>query len=178
MLQSPTDDGLNRLKTACRYCSWVALALEIVVLASVALVTFTIIVLMAVPSAVDSFYAEGFDVDFSSGQAALLMLMVDLLLLTALIILMLLRNIMRDISREYTPFTQNNIQRLRRMSVVLVVLPVASALSYMAINPSGTWLTDGLSLILSGLIASAFVYSLSLIFRYGASLQKQSDETL
>lgn len=77
---------------------------------------------------------------------------------------------MSYLSKGRTPFTKKTANRVRDLGIYFIIMEIAcEALVFIGsgkIEPDLFWL--------AGLI----LYSFSLIFRYGAKLQRESDETL
>ncbi|MCD2247370.1 DUF2975 domain-containing protein [Listeria marthii] len=86
--------------------------------------------------------------------------------------------IFKDLAAEFTPFSDIEVNRLRRIAWLLLVYSLVPQIVYSILH---TVLIPGYSITL-GLNTSFFFalifYCLTEIFRYGASLQKESDETL
>ncbi|WP_187986126.1 DUF2975 domain-containing protein [Listeria marthii] len=86
--------------------------------------------------------------------------------------------IFKDLAAEFTPFSDVEVNRLRRISYLLLIYALVPQIVYSVLH---TVLIPGYSITL-GLNMSFFFalifYCLTEIFRYGASLQKESDETL
>ncbi|HHT6439208.1 TPA: DUF2975 domain-containing protein [Listeria monocytogenes] len=86
--------------------------------------------------------------------------------------------IFKDLAAEFMPFSDLTVNRLRRIAGILLVYSLAPQIMYSVLH---TVLIPGYS-ITFGLNMSFFFaiifYCLTEIFRYGASLQKESDETL
>ncbi|EDO0149510.1 DUF2975 domain-containing protein, partial [Listeria monocytogenes] len=79
---------------------------------------------------------------------------------------------------NFTPFSNITVSRLRRIAVLMLIYALVPQIIYSILH---TVLIPGYS-IKFGLNMSFFFalifYCLTEIFRYGASLQKESDETL
>lgn len=89
-----------------------------------------------------------------------------------------LRGFLRDVSECYTPFTGNNCDRLRNISIVLVAIGVLTVLFLcMPVGPVEPT-PDTLLMLVPTLLIAIIVYCISLAFRYGTLLQQESDETL
>ncbi|MBC2186788.1 DUF2975 domain-containing protein [Listeria sp. FSL L7-0253] len=86
--------------------------------------------------------------------------------------------IFKDLAAEFAPFSDIEVNRLRRISYLLLIYALVPQIMYSILH---TVLIPGYS-INFGLNMSFFFalifYCLTEIFRYGASLQKESDETL
>lgn len=86
--------------------------------------------------------------------------------------------IFKDLATNFTPFSNITVSRLRRIAVLMLIYALVPQIIYSILH---TVLIPGYS-IKFGLNMSFFFalifYCLTEIFRYGASLQKESDETL
>ena len=95
------------------------------------------------------------------------------------VLLYYLYRLSKNISESRTPFTDASVRYLELMAVILFIstfaLPAISALVSFAY---GIWPYGVISFSPYLLLTSIIVYFLSLIFKYGTSLQKESDETL
>ena len=95
-------------------------------------------------------------------------------------ILFVASSIFKDMSRENTPFTQKNANRLKLISSFLVALgiliqPLRALLTIVFVSPHSDIF---FSVNLGYLVFAAMFFCLALIFEYGAELQRESDETL
>ncbi|EAF0350772.1 TPA: DUF2975 domain-containing protein [Listeria monocytogenes] len=86
--------------------------------------------------------------------------------------------IFKDLAANFTPFNDITVSRLRRIAVLMIIYALVPQIIYSILH---TVLIPGYSINL-GLNMSFFFalifYCLTEIFRYGVSLQKESDETL
>ena len=98
-------------------------------------------------------------------------------------ILLVASFIFKDISREGTPFTKKNSNKIRGISILLIaqciVIPPLQLLA-VKIFTSTTNASDAynINLNLGFIIVPVIFFCLAQIFEYGAELQRQSDETL
>lgn len=94
-----------------------------------------------------------------------------------LTLLLMIYSIFRDISREYTPFKQIHVTRLKWIAGLTVLMGVCTQI---AVTIADYYKTSNLSLQLSfdTIIPSIMIYCVALILAYGCELQRQSDETL
>ncbi|ELK3177724.1 hypothetical protein RT996_001180 [Listeria innocua] len=86
--------------------------------------------------------------------------------------------IFKDLAAEFTPFNDVEIKRLHRIAQLMLVYALGPQILYSALH---TILIPGYSIHLGLDMAFFFAiifYCLTEIFRYGAALQKESDETL
>ncbi|EAC4529291.1 DUF2975 domain-containing protein [Listeria monocytogenes] len=82
--------------------------------------------------------------------------------------------IFKDLAANFTPFSDITVSRLRRIAVLMLIYALVPQIVYTVLIP-GYSINFGLNM--SFFFALIF-YCLTEIFRYGASLQKESDETL
>lgn len=94
-------------------------------------------------------------------------------------ILISTNRIFKNISCEYTPFTQKTAKGMRRIAILLLIDSIVAPQVDSAIQKSISITTGALDNFSDELIILAIVlYCFSLIFQYGVELQRQSDETL
>lgn len=107
---------------------------------------------------------------------------------------LLLGRMLRDISIEGRPFTEKNAGRLFKLAVIMVLYAILERISlelqsqfmlYIGNNEIqvGNFIYDfashsGTSVNIFPLIIAGVFFALSYVFKYGVSLQQQSDETL
>ncbi len=93
------------------------------------------------------------------------------------ITLIILDKIVKGISIGESPFTYQNADRLRLIAIISLITFILSVILraiFVTTMDEGS-MTD---VSLDSLITAAVIYVVSLIFRYGAQLQIQSDETV
>ena len=94
-------------------------------------------------------------------------------------ILIVTNRIFKDISREYTPFLPQNIRRMKKIALLLLLDSIISPPIDLAIRASISASTSSLSGFSTEMtILAIVIYCFALIFQYGVVLQQQSDETL
>jgi|GEM_PF-5410921 len=85
-----------------------------------------------------------------------------------------LRKVFRSTAKSGRPFTADNARYLRSAAIVMLVLTVFGyVVTCLAVSASLSITWD-----LAPLVFAFFFYLLSLMFDYGAALQRESDETL
>ncbi len=91
------------------------------------------------------------------------------------ITVMTVGKIMQSISKEDTPFTEQNADRMRMISIIYFI----SAFLFLVL---GYFMNRGIAgaafLFLGSLLVSVVMYCIALMCQYGSLLQKESDETL
>lgn len=91
----------------------------------------------------------------------------------------MIKALMKALKECETPFTENVIKRMQNFGWSLIPVIVLSALTESVWGAVGSGSTAiNFSLNLGGLLVLAVVFVLTLVFKYGAELQQQSDETL
>lgn len=94
-------------------------------------------------------------------------------------ILVSANRIFRNISREYSPFTQKTVKGMRRIAILLLIDSIVAPHVDFAIKKAISLATGTLYNFSDELnILAIVLYCFSLIFQYGVELQQQSDETL
>lgn len=85
----------------------------------------------------------------------------------------------KNIAREGTPFIDANVHLLISIGIISLVralaVPLVLTIIFAATGTESIF-TSGFSGI--GIIVALFVFALSLVFKYGAELQKEADTTL
>lgn len=85
----------------------------------------------------------------------------------------------KDIQITAMPFTDNNVQRIRRIAKLLIAIAIAPAAAQliamfsMGIDGSVEDVVD-----MTSLVVALIFFCVARIFEYGAALQQQADETL
>lgn len=96
-----------------------------------------------------------------------------------LFVLLLAYQIFKSISLDAIPFSQANAIRLKKIAIVLVIYsivqPISRAWFYTIFAPE---ITIQVSLNVISTILSLIFFFISIVFTYGAELQRLSDETL
>jgi hypothetical protein len=96
-----------------------------------------------------------------------------------LFVLFLALRIFQSISKDVIPFSQDNAKRLKEIAIVLVVYaivqPIARACFYSIFNPE---MVIRSSFNVVSIILAFIFFFISVLFAYGAELQRLSDETL
>lgn len=164
------ENDLTRLKLLCRGLYYVLIAIAALMVLASAVLVVTVVVAYISP---ESMVVEGID----AGQAVMILAILAIMVVLALFVIVMLMNIARSIYREYSPFTPKNVRRLEVISLLYLVLPVVFLpLEYGVLGEVGVG--DVLLAVFTGVISAAIFYCLALVFRYGAWLQNESDETL
>lgn len=168
------EGDLHRLKKVCLYASKVMRVGE-VVLAAIIVLTLGMGVGSLVSDGVADFLESWVDWLGAGSSEWIAILEFVLILALGLVTVHIIKVLMVTIQSDYTPFTKENEALLRNVCFTYlgaaVVLPV---IDYIA-NGS---VSSAVFLMLGTLLISVVMYCLSLVFRYGAVLQKESDETL
>lgn len=142
-------------------------------IASAALIIYMVLPLITFAVNFSRGFNEGYNEEAKAGIAdmisGLLIIAVFVIGITAIVSVLRLLLSMR---RDESPFTEENGIRIRRTGIMLMLIEPMCFLSDFIMNGSEAE-TYGLTFA-SGLI----LYCVSLVFRYGAYLQQESDETL
>lgn len=108
------------------------------------------------------------------------LLMSILAFFTMLAMLIYARRLFKNVSRSHTPFDEENVTNLNYMGHALLVFAIGlPALNYVliwAFSPDAPAMEGFGNLVL--IVVAIVFYCMSLIFRHGAALQRESDETL
>ena len=108
--------------------------------------------------------------DKSDLQAVLYVLAAFVLLTALIIIIVAALQLLFRMSGGASPFTEKVSRSLKNMGVALIVFEIALDIM--------KYIDEGAVSIGTIWLAGLILYAFSLVFRYGAVLQKESDETL
>lgn len=87
----------------------------------------------------------------------------------------ILSRIMESVASEPSPFTLKNAGLMK--AIALMFLPASAALFVLELL-AGRGPAEAVFVLFGALLVSLVMYCLTIVFRYGAALQKESDETL
>lgn len=89
------------------------------------------------------------------------------------------KGLMGELEISRSPFTEGVVDKMRRFAIALLAVSIATSVLNAVF---GCILMGGhmfsLSLNLGSIITAVIIFVLAIVFRYGAQLQKESDETL
>lgn len=89
------------------------------------------------------------------------------------------KGLMGELAVSASPFTEGVVKKMRYFAIALLAASIATSLANAII---GAVLTAGhgfsFSLRFGSIITAVIIFVLATVFRYGAQLQKESDETL
>lgn len=88
------------------------------------------------------------------------------------------RLLMKELSVALSPFTDGVIKRMKRFAIVLLVCAGVSSICKMVVGAILTMGHVAFSIDFGPVITALIIFVLVVVFRYGAQLQKESDETL
>ncbi len=98
-------------------------------------------------------------------------------LIAFMIILKYTTSIFEDIGNGETPFTQKQIDRIKRISITLVVMGVIENIAVVLWSYTTSWASP-IQIDFRTFVMAFIVYCIALIFDYGCELQQLSDETI
>lgn len=126
-----------------------------------------------------------FKVSLSSTADVLQLISNLLLLLISVIIMINVILLLHNISSYETPFTVKNVSKLKWISIFLIAFEPISMLMQFIINKAILLTNSGNVAAISFASFGGMIFvtglaalGLTMVFRYGVELQKQSDETL
>ena len=158
------DNDLGRLKTICRVIYYILMLFTVALVILVAALALADVAILIHPE----FGSE-------NGMTAPKVTVVLIIFVFALAIVYILSSITKSIYREYSPVWPAKAKRFQTVAelclLALVYMPIMNAIERLTAS-------DIAIIILSMLLMSTTFYVLSLVFRYGSWLQKESDETL
>ncbi len=166
---------LRRLKLICRIGSPVFFVLGLVFAAVTTLMVVVLVASLVDPGMISDFDPLNYDGELTdrvlAGTAVIFMAASACMTYTMWTMSML----MRDVSLEYTPFTDLNVRRLEYVATTFAVLFFVTLILYVLL-PN---LIENVVILLVACVISVLVfYCFAQVFRYGAVLQKESDEML
>jgi hypothetical protein len=174
MDDSEKENNLKKLGEISHYASiavWTVLALSLISMA----VSLTMIVLIGInyPPMMDMLMhmrttKENALYNYSSTVV---------ISMVSLIMMLFMDRLFTNIRRSYTPFTFENAKVLKYAALVLLLSAILMPLIFV-ILASLLNQRYQISIEILLFVLSLIVYCISLVFRYGAVLQKESDETL
>lgn len=125
------------------------------------------------------FYSSAGQLVTSTGELIAEMWIILVSGIFVLPILLLARGIFYSTSKDIMPFSRENAERLHKIAAILlvysIVQPIAKAGFYKSFSPE---ITIQSSLNINSVILALIFLFISIVFTYGADLQRQSDETL
>lgn len=162
------NNDLSRLKILSRGLYYILVLIAVVVVVVTLALAVGAVIEMTDPGWIGPELGE---------NALWLIIAAFIVVLFVLAFVLSLMGIARSICRDYSPFTQENVKRLNMLAVISLLVPVVcTPMLYMARGELTAGDVAGLAV--PGVLFAAIVYCLSLVFRYGCWLQKESDETL
>ena len=171
---------LGRLKLISRVGGMLAVAGAVVLVAFAVLMLCGLVISVLDPDALGTtvdfvVQVNGEESEVSSADAPGLFAAGFLVSAVLSATLWILGGILGSIGREYTPFTERNARGFRGMSAAFLALILVSVVAYL-FGPD--LFPNVLLLVAVFFMAAVGTYAMSLVFRYGAALQRESDETL
>jgi Mn2+/Fe2+ NRAMP family transporter len=169
------NNALKRLNTFCRYGEVLALIAMVVLVLIIAATA----IMMAVVGLDADILSQIDDSAFTSGQLLAMGTIVIAAMIFALVILYYAYLLCKNIHLNNTPFRDENVKYLERISIFTVtcaiVVPIIGGIFVLAMDIDPTQMLTFNPLML---LFALPVYLASLVLKYGTTLQKESDETL
>lgn len=163
------ESGSGRLQTACRYSAYVTYAL-LVIFALVAVFFVVVTVAVAV-----SGEGNG-DMSWEEAVTTLVPLTVEMIAVPPA--LWVLSKMLGTVGSGSSPFSTENAVRLKLIACIIllafVVYIVSETVLFLALEPEDY----AFNIDFNPLLVAVAAYVLSLMFRYGAQLQEESDGTV
>lgn len=119
------------------------------------------------------------DIDFSLGSLMWVIIAAIVPIVSALVVVIFVGGLCKAFRDCETPFEENVIRKMNNIGLALIPLTVITSIwgSIVSGIMSGKF-SISFSLDLAVVIAILLIFALAYIFKYGAMLQKESDETL
>ena len=174
------SETLNKLNRIFDLAGTIAKAIMVLIVIVAAIVVAFMAVVALFPDVLTTAAAAAPDVVLPSNNQLYSTSVAAILNMAFLYILLYYINrLSKNITKSNTPFTVESVRYLEMMALVLFISAFAlPAISSLASYAFGVWPDGAISFSLYLLLTSIIVYFLSLIFKYGTTLQKESDETL
>ena len=167
---------LHTLKKVCKYASTVMFIGEIV---------FAVLIIATIALAIASQFSDGAKdifVDLISAKdysdplkTTSSFIVMTLIFALGFLTVWMVHDIMVSIMTEYSPFVIENANRIKTLSLAFLFSSVFLLIFGIL---AGKGVTELLFLFFGSLMVSVVLYCLTIVCRYGALLQKESDETL
>lgn len=113
----------------------------------------------------------------SASELSILFTFAIIQLIIIFFIILTLHRIFLDISRTYSPFTIEQVRRMKLVALLTIIIAVVSSvfdgMADIILYGSGT-----LNIEPTWFVISIVIYCMAHIFEYGCLLQQESDETL
>lgn len=168
--------GLSRLKKICRYTSNV-MTIAGMILAISVIVTIGLGIISLITGNVSDILLSWIGHNGDEGTKIIVAATMENILILSIgsITVITIGNVMDSISKENSPFTELNADRMVLISMIYFVSSfLLLTLGFIVERRA----TESVFIFLGTLLVSVVMYCLALICRYGAILQKESDETL
>ena len=168
--------GLWRLKKICRYASNV-MTIAGMILAISVIVTIGLGIISLITGNVSDILLSWIGHNGDEGTKIIVAATMENILILSIgsITVITIGNVMDSISKENSPFTELNADRMVLISMIYFVSSfLLLTLGFIVERRA----TESVFIFLGTLLVSVVMYCLALMCRYGAILQKESDETL
>ncbi len=168
------SETLNRLNKLSLYVGIVAKVL-------MALIGLLLIVMVitAIYFALDPDMVSELFTDLSYGQVQSMAVTIIAICVGGFSILFFVNRLFVTIHKNHTPFLEENVRNLNIIAVLVVVMALAvPALEILLAYALKIESVLAVNFNVTMLFMAFLVYLVSLVFRYGVILQKESDETL
>ncbi|WP_400152534.1 hypothetical protein [Candidatus Methanarcanum hacksteinii] len=168
--------GLSRLKKICRYTSNV-MTIAGMILAISVIVTIGLGIISLITGNVSDILLSWIGHNGDEGTKIIVAATMENILILSIgsITVITIGNVMDSISKENSPFTELNADRMVLISMIYFVSSfLLLTLGFIVERRA----TESVFIFLGTLLVSVVMYCLALMCRYGAILQKESDETL
>ena len=170
------NHGLSRLKKICMYASNV-MAIAGMILAISVIVTIGLGIISLITGNVSDILLSWIGHNGDEGTKIIVAATMENILILSIgsITVITIGNVMDSISKENSPFTELNADRMVLISMIYFVSSfLLLTLGFIVERRA----TESVFIFLGTLLVSVVMYCLALMCRYGAILQKESDETL
>jgi len=178
-------EALNKLIKLSRYGGFCAKALMILVAVGMIIMAALLVAVLIDPGLLDWVVTTGMTYDVPIDDidvpAVATVIIVAVLIIGGLVIAMLyyIGRMLTNIHENNTPFTDDSARCLVAIAVLTVISTlVIPALDFALQTAIGTAYYQSYTISVFPLFVALLLYFLSLVFKHGAELQRESDETL
>ena len=178
------SEALNKLTKVSRFVGSVTTVLMVALTVAMIVAVVAIIAVALNPDIVNSvieYAGNTINIDDIDTTAAAAILLATVLVLMPLMIAIMyfVRRMFNNIHENNTPFTDDNAKCLVNIALLTVACTIAAPiLDYALQTVIDTASYQAYSFSAFPLLVALLLYFLSLVFKYGAELQKESNETL
>lgn len=124
-------------------------------------------------------HANADTIRFQSGEVVPAIWVALIAVISFIVCAFFFKALMKELSAAESPFTDGIILKMRNFAIAILAASIISSVCKAIISAIFTMGHGfGLSFDFGSIITAVIIFVLTVVFRYGAQLQKESDETL